>query len=482
MTRVNKVGPVLCAVFCLSFQCFVLQNPWPASALEQNKNSDHSEKQDTLGKDKDGHDKLAQKSIGQNQDDSISLDYARAIARKVNETVTKDFFDATVAEGPWRTAYERLEQTLKNDKTAPKTLIALDTRINEALQSLKTSHCQFATLNDESFFFLHSLFGTINARFRTGPHAWARPIPCTGFATGGCGFDNNQVRYVLDGSPAAQAGLAIGDHLKQVDGRPYTGYLNFLGTAGKQLKLLIDRAGTGETGHETGHEAGHEAGHEKELLLTPVKKDLYTLYVEATKASKKTIKQGKYTLGYVHLWAGGSATAEAVNDILTTDFKDVDGLIYDLRDGYGGASFEDMDLFYRPRSGFPDCMGKDRSGKVTTDRMYFDKPVVVLINAGARSGKELLAYSFKNSGRAKLVGENTAGAVVAGRLYPLDGKCALYLAIVDISLQGKQKERLEGVGVAPDIVVLNNNHDQVGYGLQLSTAIEALEKQLASQN
>src|ERR1700678_4058242 len=92
MTSVNKVGPVLCpvlsAVFSLSFQCLVLQNPWAASALEQNKNSDPSEKQDALGKDKDWHDQRTQKGIGQNQDDSISLDYARAIARKVNETVT----------------------------------------------------------------------------------------------------------------------------------------------------------------------------------------------------------------------------------------------------------------------------------------------------------------------------------------------------------------------------------------------------------
>ncbi len=221
-------------------------------------------------------------------------------------------------------------------------------RINLTLLSLKTSHCQFATLNDESFFFLHSLFGTINKRFATGPHAWARPIACTGLATGGLGFEDNQVRYVLDGSPAAHAGLAIGDHLKQVDGRPYTGYLDFLDKAGREVKLSVERRGDSAV---------------TELLITPVKKNLYSLYVEATKVSKKTVKQGKYTLGYVHLWSGGSANAEAVSEILTTDFKNVDGLVYDLRDGYGGASFEDLDLFYRPRAGFPDCVSKDRAGQ-----------------------------------------------------------------------------------------------------------------------
>jgi carboxyl-terminal processing protease len=350
----------------------------------------------------------------------ISPDYARSIARKVNALVSKEFFDAAIAEGPWKAAYEQLCERLKDEKTAPKTLIELDKSINQALQSLKTSHSQFETLNDETFFFLHSLFGTINKRFRTGPHAWGRPITCTGLATGGCGFDDNQIRYVLDGSPADKAGLLVGDRIKRVDGRPYEGYLNFFSRAGQELKLLIDRPGDGE----------------KEFLLTPERKDLYTSYVDATRASKKIIKQGNHTIGYVHLWTGGGAAAEAVNEILTGELKDVDGLIYDLRDGYGGASFTDLDLFFRPRAGFPDCISKQRDGKVTKERQYFDKPMVVLINSGSRSGKELLAYGFKNTGRAKLVGENTAGAVVAGRLFPIDGKCALYLAVCDIELEG----------------------------------------------
>ena len=95
------------------------------------------------------------------------------------------------------------------------------------------------------------------------------------------------------------------------------------------------------------------------------------------------------------------------------------------------------------------------------------------------------------------MGENTAGAVVAGRLFPLDGRSALYLAVADITMAvqpagGKQSAdkpgksqqtiRLEGVGVAPDIVILNKTHDQNGYGLQLSGAIQALEKRLAGQN
>jgi len=400
---------------------------------------------------------------------TVSPGYAIDIAGKVDSLVSKDFFDQNVRTTTWSDAYKEVQNKLAQRKAAL-TMAELSTILNRALQSLKTSHCQFVSQNDESFYFLHSLFATINPAFRHGQNSWAHPIACTGLATGGCGYAAEQVRYVLDGSPAAKAGLVIGDYIKQVDGRPYTGYLNFLGKEGRQLTLEIERASSGK----------------KQLTITPVKKDLYQLYVDATRASKEKIKVAGRTIGYIHLWAGGSASAEAVSDILTTDLKDVDGLVYDLRDGYGGASLNDLDLFYRPAAAYPDCLSK-KDGKTNIDRMYFDKPMVVLINSGSRSGKELLAFSLKNAGRALLVGENTAGAVVAGRLYPLDGKCALYLAVADISLQVKKakssvQERLEGQGVAPDLVVLNKTKDDSGYGLQLKSAIEALEKRLSDQN
>lgn len=395
---------------------------------------------------------------------SLSRDYCSRVTDEVDKYVQANFFDPTLVQSAWDPAYKELQAELAKGKP-PQSLAALDKRLNQALHSLKTSHCQFVTQNDESFFFLHSLFGGMSKANRTRPHSWAKPVACTGLATGGCGFADDQIRYVLDGSPAARAGLLMGDRILTVDGKKYGGYLQFFGQEGKTLKLAVDRQGK-----------------HLELQLQPVKKDLYSLYVQATIASKRKIKQGKYSLGYVHLWAGGSDSAEAVKEILGDDFRDVDGLVYDLRDGYGGASIEDLDMFYRPAAAYPDCITKNRKGETSWQRLYFDKPVVVLINSGSRSGKELLAYSLKKSGRATLIGETTAGAVVAGTLFPIDDQCALYLAVADLKLKGKETERLEGVGVAPDITVVDKNHDPSGYGLQLTTAIDALEKRLASQN
>jgi carboxyl-terminal processing protease len=155
-----------------------------------------------------------------------------------------------------------------------------------------------------------------------------------------------------------------------------------------------------------------------------------------------------------------------------------DGLVLDLRDGYGACDLSDLDPFYRPKAAYPDLNAVNAAGIETKNRMIFDKPLVALINRGSRSGKELLAFGLKRSKRALLVGENSAGFLLAGKLFPIDRDSALYLAVNDVNLDG---ERLEGLGVAPDLPVLNEKGDQAGHDMQLKAALDALEKQIQSR-
>ena len=408
---------------------------------------------------------------------TISQSYALKIINTVDQIVRENFYDKAVVEAVWAKSSEKLLADFKKREKFDE--ISLASSLNELLQKLKTSHCQFVSANDEAFYFLHSHFATLRgADAKKDP--LAAPVAYTGFATGGCDYPEDVIRYVLDGSPAARAGLEVGDRIVSVDKQSYTGYLNIAGKAGQQLNLVVDK----------------QAEHKNiiEIALIPTKKEIYPFYIEAMQASKNKIKAGKHTVGYVHLWAGGTPSGEALAEIVSGYMQGVDGLILDLRDGYGGASLQDLDIFYRPPAAYPDLVTVDRAGKEHKARLYFDKPVVALINSGSRSGKELLAYSLKASGRAVLVGEKTAGAVVGGRLFNIDRRSSLYLAVVDVRLArsaGKPgvksetaaaMERLEGKGVAPDIAVLNESHNQNGYGLQLKAAIEALEKQLDSQN
>ena len=137
-------------------------------------------------------------------------------------------------------------------------------------------------------------------------------------------------------------------------------------------------------------------------------------------------------IGYIHLWAGGAESHDVFEEMLGTKLAKTDGLILDMRDGYGGNSLDDLDYFYRNPAGYPTFSMKDRAGKKVGSEMFYDKPLVALINGGSRSGKELLALSLKRSGRAKLVGERTAGYVLGGRLFTIDDRTALYLAVDDV--------------------------------------------------
>jgi carboxyl-terminal processing protease len=87
--------------------------------------------------------------------------------------------------------------------------------------------------------------------------------------------------------------------------------------------------------------------------------------------------------------------------------------------------------------------------------------MVVLINEGVRSGKEALAYQFKKSNRAILIGTNTMGAFSVGRgiFNNKNLPYFLYLATGELLLD---QNRIEGIGISPDIHVpytLNENSE-----------------------
>jgi carboxyl-terminal processing protease len=381
----------------------------------------------------------------------VDSTYNRKILNSVDEAVKKRFYDPVVANSVWKQALEEQQGAILKSKT----LAELGASMSVAFAALHSSHCNFVTVNDEMYHFLHALFSDFNKKLNKGK------VDYVGFVTGIPPFGGKQVRYVLDGSPAARAGLQIGDHVLKVNGIDYVGYSNFFGTAGSSSTITIRRNDT-----------------TKDISIKPEKRDLYSAYVNATRKSVRLEKIDGKTIGYVHVWCGGRRSYEALDEILEEKLRDTDGLILDLRDGYGGNSLSDLDRFYRTPKAYPDFVTVDRNGKENISRYYYDKPIVALINDGSRSGKELISFSLKRTGRAKLVGTKTAGAVLAGSITPLDEKCTAYIAVLDGTIGGV---RLEGVGVSPDIEIENKTNDQAGYNMQLATAREVLMNMLKTQ-
>jgi carboxyl-terminal processing protease len=385
-------------------------------------------------------------------DQPITAEYARKTWQKVDETVRKHFYDRK-ADATWKAAVDASAKSVLNART----MSALDKSVNDALHALHASHTQFVTPNDETYYFLKTLFAERGDK----GHPDEEKIDYIGAVTGGVNCAPNEVRYVLDGSPAEAAGIKIGDQIVSVNSIPYIGQLSFNGTHGKPTTLKLKRGAASLS-----------------VVVKPALRNDYEAYIEAIGKSVRThtTTDGK-RIGYVHVWCGGSdKTHDAIEEALDK-LQRTDALIFDLRDGYGGNFFDDLDYFYRNPDAYPPFTTIFRNGKKFTSNMVYSKPVVCLINGGSRSGKELLAYSLKKTRRATLVGENTAGAVLAGRLWPINEKAALYLAVAGGDTEGVV---LEGKGVAPDVEIKQACAERGVEDKQYMEAIRILTEKLSA--
>jgi carboxyl-terminal processing protease len=148
-----------------------------------------------------------------------------------------------------------------------------------------------------------------------------------------------------------------------------------------------------------------------------------------------------------------------------------EGVIIDLRDGFGGGPYiEYIDPFLRCGLGEITAEQTERTRRFES-KVGYSGPAVVLINGGSRSGKELLAYCFKKTGKAVLLGERTAGYVTGGRKKRICRDSLLYYGAARINFDGKS---LEGVGVEPDIIVPFHVRFAAGRDPQLKRAKEQI--------
>lgn len=81
----------------------------------------------------------------------------------------------------------------------------------------------------------------------------------------------------------------------------------------------------------------------------------------------------------------------------------------------------------------------------------FKGKVYILTSTRTASTCEPIVDALKRSGRATIVGENTAGAMLSATLFQVTGKYHLFLPIADY--YNADLQRLDQVGVKPDITV-----------------------------
>ena len=260
---------------------------------------------------------------------------------------------------------------------------------------------------------------------------------------------------VLAGLPADTAGLRVGDEIISADGSSFEPVGSFRGKEGEAVALAIRRDANGPV---------------TTIAVKPQRIKPDDAFESAMRDSARIIEANGRRIGYIHVWSYAGRSYQEILEAALSEgkLKDADALIWDLRDGWGGARPSFLRIF-DPHG--PTMKLSERNGDTELVGFRWRKPVVLLTNNGTRSGKEVLTYGFKKNGYGEVIGEPTAGALLAARAFLLSDGSLLILAVNDVTVDG---ERLEGKGVVPTIEVPFELPYAAGKDPQLNRAISVL--------
>ncbi len=342
------------------------------------------------------------------------------------------FYDAKVAES-W--AHEHAGYA--SAATSEEQFVALTKR---AVAQLPASHTGYFTSHDPEYFALRAIFGP------------ALEIKDTTCDSAGLDVDERHfVRRVFAGGAAEAAGLRRGDRILAADGRPFDPVASIEGHAGSPVRLTVERT-KGEP--PLAIEVSPRAIEPKAEWLGA-----------QSKGARHLVKDGR-TIAYVPMYScAGEDFEDLLREQVAGDFSKDDALVLDFRGGWGGCRPEFVSIFdpHVPRFTW---IGRD--GKPNSNSRQWTKPLVLLVDGGTRSGKEVVAFAIKKHRLGTLVGQRTAGAVVPGRCVLLSDGSLLELAAADGRVDGV---RLEGVGVEPDLAVTAQLEYADGADPQLEAAL-----------
>lgn len=243
------------------------------------------------------------------------------------------------------------------------------------------------------------------------------------------------VASVLPESPAAKAGLSVGDHLVSVDAKATRGkdlgtvVAQLRGTAGSAVQLAVQRGGT--TRNLTLHRSDVEVA------------DVSVSYVADGVAR---IRVAAFTRGV------GSSVRKAVKDLVKDKAK---GIVLDLRGNPGGLLEEGVSVagVFLDGGTVVTYSGKEGQPKVLTAPIggNLSIPVAVLVDGGTASAAEVVTGALQDRGRAIVVGAQTFGKGSVQAPITLSDGSAIEITVARyLTPKGRS---LDGKGIAPDIVL-----------------------------
>lgn len=262
------------------------------------------------------------------------------------------------------------------------------------------------------------------------------------------------VKGVVPESPAARAGLKLGDRILEVNGEKYGKervdfrrlFLVFEGAPASALSLTWQPAGAAAPRTDQIQRAAEEPGQ--------------TLVWK----SARVIRRDGRSFGYARLWGISAETALAIVDLLLdreeveraggalAGWRAIEGFVLDVRGNSGGYDPNVLATFLRGRWSAGDYWVRTREGRHLSPPEYRPIPVVLLVNSATASAGEALALKFRVHGIGPIIGETTAGMASGGAgSHPLPDGSTLW--ITQRAIEDAEGRSYEGRGVAPDTTV-----------------------------
>ncbi len=262
-----------------------------------------------------------------------------------------------------------------------------------------------------------------------------------------------EVFSVEESSPAANAGIAVGDIITAIDGE------NVSDKTLEDVSLLIrskvnkDFPMTLESGGDT---------------------KTVTVACEIIYKNPVSSRLLDGNIGYIKIsnFEAGSSenTKKAIEQLLQTGAT---SFIFDVRNNPGGLLTELVDLldYILPEGDL--FISVDKSGKETvqtSDKVSLKNKMIVLVNGNSYSAAEFFAAALQEYNWATVVGEQTTGKARSQITLELSDGSAVHISTHKY-LTPNRVDLAEAGGVTPDIAVAQDDEKT---DKQLETAINAL--------
>ena len=293
----------------------------------------------------------------------------------------------------------------------------------------------------------HVLLSSPQRRQGIGALMAGKPLAAPGFNLYPLADGRLVVFDVIPGASAELSGLRTGDWLRRIDGVPAARVDAFMLNglpAGVELKLDIERAGR------------------------PATIGLRLIAADVAAVQSRMLDDG---IGYVFIrWfapSGDPARNTAVlarQALIALAAQNARGIIIDLRSALGGSgavaiasALCDGDVMYATQQ---PLTAPVQPVKRQGERVWPDRPIVVLVNEHTVSAGEYLALSLRELARATIVGRTTGGGLTEMSFVPLAEGYALAIptGVVLGPVSGKDQP---GHAIKPDLDIPNPSIDEL---------------------